>query len=74
MCGQIFVHIVGSGTDEQCVVMTRAIPPATNGMNTLTLHTTNAREVTRGMECSDSGSMNNNFFVEWRMAGDVACA
>ena len=46
MCGQIFsivVHIVRSGTDEQCVITTRAIPPVTYGMNTLMLHITNAR-------------------------------
>ena len=42
-----------------------------NSMNTLALHTTNAREVTRSVEGGNDGGVDGNFFIEGREVRDI---
>lgn len=60
--------------NEHCIVMARAfLPVSNNSMNALTFHTTNAREVARGMEGGNGSGVNGNFFIELRKIGNIMC-
>ena len=51
--------------------MARIFSPMANSLNVFMLHATNARQVTWGMECSDSRSINCDLLVERRKVREI---